>query len=50
MGDDSVMLSTDYPYEDIDVSEQWIETANVSSDQRLTICRSNAQRILGIEC
>ncbi|MCP9848239.1 amidohydrolase family protein [Cyanobium sp. Morenito 9A2] len=46
MGDHAVMFSTDYPYEDIQLASDWIETAAISPDQRIQVCRSNAQRVL----
>ncbi|QPN58119.1 amidohydrolase [Synechococcus sp. CBW1107] len=48
MGDDAVMFSTDYPYEDIQLAADWIDNADISEDQRIKVCRTNAQRVLGL--
>ncbi len=46
LGDHAVMFSTDYPYEDIQLAADWIENAAISEDQRIKVCRTNAQRVL----
>ncbi|NBP99614.1 MAG: hypothetical protein EBU51_08755 [Synechococcaceae bacterium WB6_3A_227] len=46
MGDEAVMFSVDYPYEDIQVSANWIENANINEVQRIKVCSANAARVL----
>jgi 2,3-dihydroxybenzoate decarboxylase len=46
LGEDSVMFSVDYPYEDSAVAAEFIETAPVSEEVRAKICRGNAQHVL----
>lgn len=46
MGDDSVMFSIDYPYEDSAVAAAFIEQAPISRQQREKVCYKNAKRIL----
>ncbi|MCT0202651.1 hypothetical protein KQ302_04910 [Synechococcus sp. CS-602] len=46
MGDQAVMFSTDYPYEDIQLAADWIENAAIREDQRIKVCSTNAQRVL----
>lgn len=46
MGEDRVMFSVDYPYEDTAIAARFIETAPLSSQARDKICHGNAERIL----
>lgn len=46
LGDDRVMFSTDYPYEDIELAGHWIEQAPVSDSIRKKVCRDNARQLL----
>ncbi len=46
LGDDSVMFSVDYPYEDTQTAANFIDTAPVSEAVRTKICHGNAERIL----
>lgn len=46
LGDDSVMFSVDYPYEDCGVAAEFVETAPVSEELRAKICHGNAERLL----
>ncbi|NBQ21223.1 MAG: amidohydrolase [Synechococcaceae bacterium WB6_3B_236] len=46
MGDEAVMFSVDYPYEDIQISADWIENANINEEQRIKVCSTNAARVL----
>ena len=48
LGDDRVLFSADYPYEDSCVAAQFIESAPVSEAVRAKICHGNAERILGL--
>lgn len=50
LGPDSVMFSTDYPFESIDEAARFIETAPVDMSLRRKLCYQNAARLLGIEC
>src|SRR5476649_44386 len=46
MGEDSVMFSVDYPYEDSKAAADFIDSAPVSELVRAKICHRNASRIL----
>lgn len=46
MGEDAVMFSVDYPYEDTATAAAFIEAAPVSEAVRAKICHGNATRIL----
>lgn len=46
LGEDSVMFSVDYPYEDTVVAADFIESAPVSEKVRAKICYGNAERLL----
>ena len=49
MGEDRVLFSVDYPYEDATQAAQWIETTPLTGDQREKICYRNAERVLKLE-
>lgn len=46
MGDDAVLFSVDYPYEDTKIASDWIEGAAITEEQRSKICSGNAARVL----
>jgi 2,3-dihydroxybenzoate decarboxylase len=48
MGDDRVLFSVDYPYEDAKQAADWIENTPVLTDQaqRNKLCYQNAERVL----
>lgn len=46
LGEDRVMFSVDYPYEDAQVASDFIETAPLSEDVRAKVCHRNAERLL----
>jgi len=46
MGDENVMFSIDYPFEKTDLAAKFIESANVTEDQRVQVASGNAKRIL----
>jgi 2,3-dihydroxybenzoate decarboxylase len=46
LGEDSVMFSVDYPYEDCSVAAEFVETAPLSEDLRAKVCHGNAERLL----
>lgn len=46
LGEDSVLFSVDYPYEDCSVSAAFIESAPISEAVRAKVCHGNAQRLL----
>ena len=48
MGDDAVLFSVDYPYEDTKIASDWIEGAAITEEQRSKICSGNAARVLGL--
>ncbi|WP_253713134.1 amidohydrolase family protein [Bradyrhizobium sp. WD16] len=46
LGEDSVMFSVDYPYEDSKTAGAFIESAPISETVRAKVCHGNAERIL----
>lgn len=46
LGEDRVLFSVDYPYENSEEAAQWIEAAPLSGEQREKICYRNAERVL----
>ncbi len=46
LGEDRVMFSVDYPYEDSRVAAGFIESVEVSEETRGKICHANAERLL----
>ena len=46
LGEDSVMFSVDYPYEDAQIAADFIESAPISEELRAKVCHGNAERLL----
>jgi 2,3-dihydroxybenzoate decarboxylase len=46
LGEDSVMFSVDYPYEDCEVAAKFIDSAPVSDEVRAKVCHGTARRVL----
>ncbi len=46
LGEDSVMFSVDYPYEDSRTAGAFVESAPISETARAKVCHGNAERIL----
>ncbi len=46
MGEDRVLFSVDYPYEDAQQAVDWIDGAPLTDVQRAKICYQNAERVL----
>lgn len=46
MGEDNVLFSIDYPFEQTDVAAKFIETANITEAQRKKVAYGNATRLL----
>jgi 2,3-dihydroxybenzoate decarboxylase len=46
LGENSVMFSVDYPYEDCTIAAEFIESAPISAATRAKVCYGNAERIL----
>ncbi len=46
LGEDSVMFSVDYPYEDPQIASDFIESAPISEEVRAKVCHGNAERLL----
>jgi 2,3-dihydroxybenzoate decarboxylase len=46
LGEDSVMFSVDYPYEDTQTAAAFIESAPISEMVRAKVCHGNAERLL----
>jgi 2,3-dihydroxybenzoate decarboxylase len=49
MGEDRVLFSVDYPYENATEAAQWIDSTPLSDDQREKICHGNAERVLQLK-
>lgn len=48
VGADRILFGTDYPFESNDTASQFIETANISLDDKKLICYKNAEKLLGM--
>ena len=48
LGSDRVMFSTDYPYEDIQLAADWIDTSSVDDETRRKICWDTAASLFGL--
>lgn len=46
MGDDRVLFSVDYPYEEAKTASEWIDRAPITQEQREKVCHRNAERVL----
>ncbi|CAN1724235.1 Gamma-resorcylate decarboxylase [Hyphomicrobium sp. 1Nfss2.1] len=46
LGDDNIMFSVDYPYEDPQVAADFIESAPIGEVARTKVCYGNAERLL----
>ena len=46
LGEDNVMFSVDYPYEDSQIAADFIDSASIGNVARDKVCRDNAKRIL----
>ena len=46
LGDDNVMFSVDYPYEDPQVAADFIESSPIGEEVRAKVCYGNAERLL----
>jgi 2,3-dihydroxybenzoate decarboxylase len=46
LGEDNVMFSVDYPYEDSQIAADFIDSASIGNVVRDKVCRDNAKRIL----
>ena len=46
LGEDSVMFSVDYPYEDTPTAAAFIDSAPISGAVRAKVCHGNAARLL----
>jgi len=46
LGEDNVMFSVDYPYEDCEVAAEFIDSAPISETARAKVCHGTAQRVL----
>lgn len=49
MGADAVMFSVDYPYEDTQVANDFIESAPLSDEVRAKVCHGNAARLFKLD-
>ena len=46
LGEDNVMFSVDYPYEDAQVASDFIESSPIGEKVRAKVCHGNAERLL----
>ncbi len=49
MGENNVMFSVDYPFENTEVAAQFIENAKISENERTKVASGNAKRILRLD-
>lgn len=49
LGEDRVLFSVDYPFEDCKVAAGFIESAPVDRRQLRKLCHENAERVLGLK-
>jgi len=49
LGEDRVLFSVDYPYEDCSVAARFIETAPIGAAGLRKVCYANAERVLGLK-
>jgi 2,3-dihydroxybenzoate decarboxylase len=49
LGDDRVLFSVDYPFEDAKVASDWIDAAPITAEQREKVCYGNAERALRVK-
>lgn len=49
LGEDRVLFSADYPFEQLKLAVDWIEAADISDTTRQKVCSTNAQTLLGLE-
>ncbi|MBO3270329.1 amidohydrolase family protein [Hymenobacter defluvii] len=48
LGEDNVLFSVDYPFEESETASRWIEKAPLSDEVRAKVCHQNAERVLGL--
>jgi gamma-resorcylate decarboxylase len=46
IGSDHILFSVDYPYENMDEASNWIETCDLSENDRSKIAHGNAKKLL----
>jgi len=49
LGEDNVLFSVDYPFEESKQAGDWIEQAPISEAVREKVCYKNAERVLGLK-
>lgn len=49
LGDDRVLFSVDYPFENAKLAGDWIDKVAISEDRRAKICRENARDLLKLD-
>jgi len=49
LGDENVMFSIDFPFEDTAHATNWISSAAITEYERARLCYDNAIKILGLE-
>ncbi len=48
VGSDRILYSVDYPFEDMGIAAEWLDSAAISDADRLKIARTNAQQLFRI--
>lgn len=48
VGEDRILFSADYPFENLQLATDWIDGANISDETRQCICKDNAKALLKI--
>lgn len=49
LGEDHVLFSADYPYEDCVVASNWIDKANITNATKEKVCHLNAKALMNID-
>lgn len=49
VGADRILFSTDWPFENVDYSAQWMDTVDISEEDRQKIGRTNAAKLFGLD-
>lgn len=49
LGADRIMVSTDWPFENVDHAADWFDSATIAEADRLKIGRSNVRRLFNLD-
>ncbi len=49
LGEDRVLFSADYPFENMQAAGDWIEASDISAETRAKVCSGNAKALFGLK-